>query len=368
MMNRACRLVPFVCIALLGQVPVAPPTAAKVLDIADTQPDTLIDRATVSVVQVPVTVTDRTGALANGLQPNQFHLYDNGKDQDIRVDIASQPISIVIAIQCSDRTDAILKQIKKAGNVFGPQVIGEDGEAAVLAFDHRIREMQSFTNDPQKITTAISKINAGSSSARLIDAVDKAVYLLRSRPVTRRKIVLVVAENRDQASEGKLRETLIDAQLSNVSVYTINISRIATNLTAAPDAPTPIAQPATAYSMPGGAPSTPLSIAQKTGSNGRVEFVPVFKELYKDVKGIFVAPPSEVFTHETGGAQFSFVRERGLQEAIQRISDEVHTQYIISYNPNNKLEGGFHDIEVRLDRPDLRVRTRPGYYLASLGK
>jgi VWFA-related protein len=252
--------------------------------------------------------------------------------------------------------------------LFGPQVLGDNGEAAVIAFDHRIREMQGFTSDGTKITEAIKKINAGSTSARLIDAVDKGVYLLRSRPVTRRKVILVVAENRDQASEGKLRETLFDAQLSNVSIYTVNISRLITNANTPQQVERSNGLPATAYSLPGGTPPTPTSVAQKSQIYNRVEFVPAFKEIYIDVKGIFVAPPSEVFTHETGGAQLSFYKERGLEDAIQRVSEEIHSQYMISYNPNNKTEGGFHEIIVRLDRTDLKVRTRPGYYLASLTK
>jgi VWFA-related protein len=317
-----------------------------------------------------VTVTDRNGTLVSGIQPNQFHLFDNGKEQNIRVDVAFQPISLVIVIQCSNRTDAVLGQIKKASNLFGPQVIGEDGEAAVIAFDHRIREMQSFTNDPQKITDAIKKINAGSNSARMIDAVDKAVYLLRSRPATRRRIVLLVSENRDQASEGKVRETLVDAQLSNVGIYSVNISRMITALTSQQEPARPDPLPASAYSsmIPRGA-ATPTSVGQMTQVNNRVEFVPAFKEIYKDAKGLFIANPTEVFTHETGGAQLSFLKERGLEDAIQRISDDIHSQYILSYNPNNKNEGGYHEIEVRLEpRQDYKTRTRPGYFLASIGK
>src|ERR1700692_1328761 len=153
MKSRYFALITVVLAGLSAQQP--PPTkppaedTAKPIDLADTQPDTLIERSTVSVVQAPVTVTDRDGALVSGIQPNQFHLFDNGKEQNIRVDVAFQPISLVIVIQCSNRTDAVLTQIKKASNLFGPQVIGEDGEAAVLAFAPRIREMQSFTNDPQ---------------------------------------------------------------------------------------------------------------------------------------------------------------------------------------------------------------------------
>jgi VWFA-related protein len=338
-------------------------------DLADTQPDTLIDRATVNVVQVPVTVTDRYGSLVSGVQPNEFHLFDNGKEQNMRVDEAVQPISLVVAIQCTNRVDSVLTQIKKAGNIFGPQVIGEGGEAAVIAFDHRIREMQSFTSDADKITAAIKKINAGSSSARMIDAVDKAVYLLRSRPATRRRIILLVSEDRDQASEGRVKETLLDAQLSNVTLYSVNISRFVTALTAPREPARPDPLPASAYSsmIPRG-PATPTSVEQMNQLNSRAEFVPAFKEIYKDVKGIFIANPTEVFTHETGGSELSFYRERGLQDAVQRISDDIHSQYILSYNPNNKNDGGYHEILIRVDRPDVKLRYRPGYYLASIGK
>src|SRR5277367_3229127 len=98
MMNRYFALVPVTCLFLFAQTP--PPTKpaedVKPPDLADTQPDTLIERSTVSVVQAPVTVTDRDGSLVSGLRPNEFHLFDNGKEQNIRVDIAFQPISLVI--------------------------------------------------------------------------------------------------------------------------------------------------------------------------------------------------------------------------------------------------------------------------------
>jgi VWFA-related protein len=372
MKSRYFALIPVTLLCLAAQQPPVKPPAeeGKPPDLADVQQDILIERATVSVVQAPVTVTDRDGALVSGIQPNQFHLFDNGREQNIGVDVAFQPISLVVVVQCSNRTEAVLTQIKKASNLFGPQVIGEDGEAAVIAFDHRIREMQSFTNDPQKIVDAIKKINAGSGSARMIDAVDKAVYLLRSRPATRRRIILLVSENRDQASEGRVKETLIDAQLSNVGIYSVNISRIVTALTAPQEAQRPEAVPATAYSsmIPHG-PATPTSVGQMTQANNRVEFVPAFKEIYKDAKGIFIANPTEVFTHETGGRQFTFLKERGLEEAIQRISDDIHSQYILSYNPDNKSDGGYHEIDVRIEpRRDYKTRTRPGYFLASIGK
>ncbi len=363
-----------VCFVLAAQQqsigPNSQPGAAAVPppNLADTQPDTPIERTSVSVVQAPTTVTDRSGALVDGLQPNQFRLFDNGKEQDIHVDVASQPISFVIAIQCTDSTEAVLKQIQRSGSLFGPQLVGENGEAAVLAFDSRIREMQPFTNDSTKITDAIRKIHAGTSQARMIDAVEKATYLLRSRPASRRRIILLISETHDQSSESRLKETLVAAQLTNVTIYTVNISHLVTAMTSKPQPPRPDAQPATAYTLPGGQPSTPTTVQHKTMLGDRVEFVPLGREIYKDVKGLFVDNTATLLTEQTGGTEFSFMKQRGLEDAVEAMSREVHSQYMITYNPNNKNEGGFHEIEVRLDRPEYTARTRPGYYLASISR
>ena len=59
------------------------------------QPATVF-RGGVEVVQAPVLVFDRDGNYVDGLQPHQFHLFDNGKEQNINVDVAYQPISLVI--------------------------------------------------------------------------------------------------------------------------------------------------------------------------------------------------------------------------------------------------------------------------------
>jgi len=91
-------------------------------------------------------------------------------------------------------------------------------------------------------------------------------------------------------------------------------------------------------------------------------------EIYKDTKAIFVDNPAEVYAKGSGGTQFSFAKQKGLEEAIQSIGREIHSQYIIAYTPNNLQEGGFHEIEVDVNRRDVKVRTRPGYWMASLQK
>jgi hypothetical protein len=162
-------------------------------------------------------VTDRGGNIIDGIQPSQFHLFDNGKEQNIQVDVSFEPISLVVAIEKSARVEAILPQIKHLGTLL-PLVSGDHGEVAILAFDHRLDLVQDFTPDTDKLKVAIDKINAGSSSSRMIDAVERGVYMLRRRPGNNRKIILLVSETRDQASEGKVRETLIATSWSIRSI------------------------------------------------------------------------------------------------------------------------------------------------------
>jgi hypothetical protein len=90
-------------------------------------------------------------------------------------------------------------------------------------------------------------------------------------------------------------------------------------------------------------------------------------EILRDTKSIFVDNPVELFTKGSGGSEFTFYRRQGLEQAIEQIGDQLHSQYLISYNPNDKGEGGFHRIEVQVaGRSDVaRVQTRPGYWLAA---
>jgi len=346
-----------------GQIPAQEPPAA------DTGADVRFG-TTVHVVEAPVTVVTRHGgSYVDGLQPQDFKLFDNSKEQNIQVDVTFQPISMVIAIQASDQVEGILPKINKIGSLIQPMVTGEQGEVAVLAFDHRFQKLQDFTSDATKIEAAIKKIKPGSQSSRLTDAVIESVHMLRSRPANRRRILLIISEVRDKGSEGKVRDALLDIQMNNVSVYGVDISRMMAGLTSPGPEPRPDTLPPAMTPLPGGQPATPNTIMQATGGQGNsAQFVPLLVEIYKDAKAVFVDNPVEVYAKGTGGTQFSFAKQKGLEDAIQKIGLEIHSQYIITYHPNNTDEGGFHQIEVEVNHPDVRVRTRPGYWMAALNK
>jgi VWFA-related protein len=342
--------------AALAQAP--PPQAnSDAIELGDK-----IFTSRVTNIVAPVLVTDRSGNIVDGLEPAQFHLWDNGKEQNIHVDVTYEPISLVVAIECSARAESVLNQIKPSMGSLIPTVIGAQGEAAILKFDGRIMLMQDFTNDTDKIKVAVNKINAGSSGTRVIDAVDRGVYMLRHRPKNNRRIILVVSETRDEGSETRLKEALIDVNIENVQVYFVDISQLAVRLTEKPDIRPEYIDPTT-MNAPLGIPNTPTTAQQNYGMENRVQFVPLLKEIFIDAKGIFVKDPAKQFSVASGGAQFLFLRRKGLEDAVQKISEELHSQYMITYAPTNGSEGGYHTIEVSIERSNLICKTRPGYYI-----
>jgi hypothetical protein len=74
------------------------------------------------------------------------------------------------------------------------------------------------------------------------------------------------------------------------------------------------------------------------------------------------------FTGFSGGTHLSFLKQHGLEIAISRIGEELHAQYMLSFTAPAESTSEFHKIEVRVKgRPELTIRTRPGYWLAGPG-
>src|SRR5947209_4332799 len=302
--SRMHRLVfaALLCGLVAGQQPppktpaTAPATSPA---LADKQAEEYRISISTDYVSTPAWVYDRDGQIVNGLRPEQFRLFDNGKEQNIQVDVSFTPISLVICIQANSHVQQFIPQIRKIGGLVKPLLIGDQGEAAVIAYHGSVRVLQEFTADADKITLATSKIYPGSDSNRLIDAVSEAARMLRNRPRNRQRIILLVGETRDNSSETRLRSALMDIQVSNVTFYGVDMSRFITTLTAPPPVARPDNRPPAiaSGSLPPGYPATPTSVAQATGANaGRAEFIPMLVELFRDAKAIFKDNPVEAFT------------------------------------------------------------------------
>jgi hypothetical protein len=72
---------------------------------------------------------------------------------------------------------------------------------------------------------------------------------------------------------------------------------------------------------------------------------------------------SSLFTKSTGGRTLNFLKKKALEQAIQLVSEEVHRQYVLSFEPKGGEPGQFHAVRVAVkNRPELQAKTRDGYW------
>jgi VWFA-related protein len=318
-------------------------------------------------VLVPVTVTGAKGRTVDGLEAADFLLLDNGIPQKTTVDTTATgvaPISLVIAVQSSGISAAVLEKVRKIGGMVRPLVTGERGCAGVVSFAERVVWLQRCTNEPDAVERGLSRIETGmAKQARMIDAVNAAVEHLRSLPDSRR-VLLLISESRDRGSETDLATATIAAQAAGVTVYAVTYSALKTpftsksptGLSGMPDPATPVPNPD--HTIDGGS-SNPYHPKLVTQGNS-VDVPAAIRELAR----LRQTDATQVLTGETGGAVLRFTRQRGLEEAIEKLGSELHSQYVISFAPEPST-AGYHRIEVRLTHSgEFHIRARPGYWSA----
>jgi len=345
-------------------------TAAAAKDASDTptfQKNSDI-KVTTRLVVVPTTVLDPDGhGYVTGLKASDFELLDNNRMQKIQAELIEQPLSVVLAVQSNSEVSAFLPKLRKSATLLHGLVTGEDGDVAILAFDHRMMQLQDFTKDPDKLDTAMDHLRAGSSSSALIDAVLESDRMLKRHDPEgkRRRVIILISRDINKGSEAKLQETIRQIQFDNTVIYCVDISKTLSALTKEEDYPRPAHGGIPAEAMPtpiggGSGPNTMTADAQQADGNA-LELVP---PMLRSIHDLFKKTPAQAFTYFTGGRVYNFATEHGLEKAISDIGEDLNSQYVLSYAPadETRAEPGFHNIVVKVDRPGLKIRTRPGYW------
>jgi VWFA-related protein len=312
------------------------------------------------LVMIPVTVADKKGRFVDGLEPSDFVVLDNGRRQDAIVDTIATgvaPIALVVAVQSSGISYAALEKIQKIGPMIQPLITGERGHAAVIAFDEDVTLLQDFTGDPDAITRAFHRLRPGDEkSARMLDAVDQSVRRLSERRNVRR-VLLLISESRDRGSEDEFDPVAVRAQAAGVAIYAATYSAFKTAFTTKPSnrndgvdrPPLPSREP----ESPPGRERVPIAPPEQ-----RLDILGGISEL----KRLGKPNTTQELAKKTGGAIFAFTRQRGLEDAIEKLGGELHAQYVLSFVPEDRSPG-YHPLEVRIRREgDYRIRARPGYW------
>jgi VWFA-related protein len=331
----------------------------------------------VALVNMPVTVRDGRGDMVHDLEARDFQVTDNGVAQQIsHFDLGGDPISLVILIETSSRIEPLLPEIRKTGILFTQTVMGPTGEAAVVGFNDAVDKLQDFTANADLIENAITHLREGTSGSKLYDAMAVGVEMLSGRPQAtadkpgRRRVLLIVAEATDgehRGSEAKLGEVLRQAQLANVTIYSVGLSTTRAELQAEPKDTRPKITPPGTFPMPPqpGVPQTPTSEENRYGNiDLMAAAVWAVQHIHNQIKDHAL----EIATTATGGAHLPTFKDRSIEKAIDEIGGELHSQYTVSYTPTGSAAPGYHEIKVnvlRRDAKNLKIRARPGYFLAA---
>jgi len=291
-------------------------------------------------------------------------LYDNNVPQTIQVDSVVDPISLVVLVEANSSSEAVLDKLRGSGILFAELLAADAGETAIVSFSYDATVVQNFTADSSRLTKALKGLRVQGDSCALLDGIHETLHLLAGRDPSRRRIILVIAERRDRSSKVKLPDLLREDQLQNTAIYWLTYSTFLTPFTSRPktvwdrmsdeqkDSKDRMQEGRIKYPWPEEEEPVPAAVAPGSLFN-------IFTELsHKSA-----VDAANMLSQTTGGRTFSFLKQSALESAIHAVADEVHRQYIVSFQPKWDTPGLYHTIRVAVrGQPELQVRTRAGYW------
>jgi VWFA-related protein len=289
-------------------------------------------KVNVNLVDIYFSARDHNGFVA-GLGRNDCQVYENDKLQTIKNLTAEKnlPLTIGILLDTSGSQQQVLPLEQESGARFLREVITPKDEAFLISFDVNVDLLADFTNSPHELERAMDKasINSASSSAGIPGIgggplptsnprgtlLFDAVYLAANDKLSSqagRKIMVLLTDGGDQGSQETLKTATEAAQKANAIVYVILIS------------------------------------------DPEYHQGDIFDSSVGDMQQL---------AHDTGGRVIN-VGHNGnkLEDAFDQIQDELRTQYLLSYTPDNKTaDGKFRKIKIDCGK-GMDIQARKGYY------
>ncbi len=274
-------------------------------------------RGGTDVVFLSVTVQTTGGQLVSGLTQADFQVLEDGLPQQITNFARDpQPIALSLVLDSSMSMERKLPVAQQAAINFAKR-LGPRDLAQVVDFDSRPVVQQGFTSDAAALERAIRLTQSGGSTA-LYDALYVALDELKgvragaAGEELRRSAIVILSDGEDTSSLNSYEDVLDLARRAEVIVYAIG-------LRAKEDGP-------------------------RRGFN-QAEFV------------------LRSLAQQTGGRSFFVDDISQLDGLYARIADELSQQYSLGYaSTNNKRDGAWRRVHVKVARPDGVARTRAGYF------
>ena len=279
----------------------------SIVAVGQVEDDTVI-AVDSSMVVMNATITDRNNSNVAGLKKEQFSIFEDGVQQQIVFFEAEEtPFAAVILLDSSGSMEERISLARAAAIRFLDGLRATDS-AAIYRFDSEVNLVQDFSNS-RDVTERIFDVKSYGMTV-LNDAVYKAAKDLETRPEKRRAII-VLSDGADTMSGRSADAALKAALAANAVIYTVDMS------------------------------SPEASAKQKMESAGAL------KKFAAKSGGTYVSSPGGV----------------AMREAFEKIVGELGVQYTLGFSPSNlKKDGKWRDLEIRVARPNLTIRTRKGYH------
>jgi Ca-activated chloride channel homolog len=271
----------------------------------------------VDVVNIGVTVSDRKGNLAAGLTPEEFEILEDGKPQAVRYfatgDAAPEdrpPMHLGLLVDVSESMGDDLAFSKTAAVRF-LNTLTDAVDITVVDFDTEIRTARYSQAEYARLIERIRQKKAAGNTA-LYDAI--GTYLDDAAGQDGRKVMLLYTDGGDTESAlglGELKDLL---KASDVTVYAI----------------------------------------------GELEHQ---SSLVKNQQRMILQQIADL----TGGRAFFPTAVKDLDAVYEKVLAEIRAQYTLGYvSTNEKMDGNWRKVDVRVKRNDLRTRARRGYFARRL--
>ena len=266
------------------------------------EPDDVL-RFDTDLVSVDVTAIDAEGRPVRNLRQEDFKIFSDGNERPIsffqieKRQGEERPLAIVFALDVSgSMTAEEMTRLRYALRSFSTHLSSHPAVYAVVTFGMRVKTMQKFTSDPEKLDDALERIARDAPnglSTHTYDAVDDAVRMLvRSAPRTREKrllkrAVLVVTDGFPVGDTVAPQTVIERANAADVSVFVVTLPSYSRVIASSAQIPLP----------------TPLDVsglAELTGGRNvyaiEKDYAPLFRALAEEVSSAYVLafyPPEE---------------------------------------------------------------------------
>jgi len=293
-------------------------------------------RVDVRLVNVVATVTDGRGRSVADLKMEDFIIEEDGVPQTVAHFTQDQdvPVSMGILLDTSGSMDRRIRTAIEAVERFTRRVQASD-DIFLISFSGQPTLRQDFTGDRERLSQALRHVNATGGTA-LYDALDEGLRKIRAGRHSKQAILLIT-DGQDTASTARFEDILQFVRQEDVLIYPVGISGLS------------YAKDFDPFSVPGVSALSALRPA-RTAQTRRDEVD--FNVL-------------RALAETSGGRAFVLAetlvnRGREIEKVLDKIADELRTQYTLGFYPPRPDDGRFHSLRIRT-RTGNAVRARRGY-------